>query len=302
MRSSSPLVSVAVTVYNARLFIRETLESIVTQDYPNFEIVISDDASTDITPEILKEYQEKYPHLIRVIFNKINQGVTKNSSTALKACKGKYIALIAGDDVMLPGKLSAQTVVMEQNQNCVICSHDVEAFEHSTNKTLWLKSEKFITKDITVKTLLRNGNQIIGCEPMIRADAIPLHGFNPLFPCVSDFPFFFEILLNGKIIHIDQVFSRYRIHNTSLTGRNDVNKRKLFLFDSLNFYNWILLYHPQYADDAAYFYAKTIRGHVSTLPHVSYPKMQLLSFKIKKNYQSIIGLLVYFLSVGCIKL
>ena len=75
---SFKLVSVHLLVYNAERFIEEALDSILSQDYPNFEVIIGDDASTDGTVEILKRYHAQYPDRIKLLLNSVNMGVTNN--------------------------------------------------------------------------------------------------------------------------------------------------------------------------------------------------------------------------------
>jgi glycosyltransferase involved in cell wall biosynthesis len=93
-----------MATYNGEKFIREQLNSILWQTYPNLEIVIADDCSTDSTPEILKEYAEKYPN-ISVYPNVEKVGMVKNFETALRHCKGDFIAFADQDDIWLPDKI-----------------------------------------------------------------------------------------------------------------------------------------------------------------------------------------------------
>lgn len=129
-----PLVSVAVISYNQKEFLRDCINSILEQDYPNFEIVIADDGSTDGTQDMLREYSKKKPRKFVLRLAEKNQGVTANSNAAHSACEGKYIAWMGGDDLMLAGKLSKQTAFMEKNSDCVICYHDLEVFESTSQK------------------------------------------------------------------------------------------------------------------------------------------------------------------------
>src|SRR5262245_60854912 len=97
-----PLVSVGIVTYQHEKFIDECLQSILTQDYPNMEIIIADDGSKDRTPEIVREYANKYPGKFVLRLSEKNRGITANSNEAHFACSGKYIAWMAGDDLLLP--------------------------------------------------------------------------------------------------------------------------------------------------------------------------------------------------------
>ena len=78
-----PLVSVWMLTYNLKKFIKDCIESVISQNYNKIEIIIGDDASTDKTQEILKEYQKKYPDIIKLILHPTNLGITKNSNSVL---------------------------------------------------------------------------------------------------------------------------------------------------------------------------------------------------------------------------
>lgn len=121
-----PKVSVCVVTYNQEKYIAHCLQSIVDQETNfEFEVIVGDDASTDKTAEIIKFYQEKYPHLITAKIRSLNIGAIANIFSIYAMAKGKYIAHIDGDDFALPGKLQAQVDALEKNPDCVICSHDV---------------------------------------------------------------------------------------------------------------------------------------------------------------------------------
>lgn len=75
-----PLVSVCIITYNQKKFLRECIESVLAQDYPNIEIIVGDDASTDGTQEMLREFETTYPDKFVLRLAKINMGITCNSN------------------------------------------------------------------------------------------------------------------------------------------------------------------------------------------------------------------------------
>ena len=91
--------------YNQKNYLKECIDSILSQDYENIEIIIADDYSKDGTQDMLKEYNQKYPNKFILKLSERNQGITKNSNLAHFACNGKYIAWMGGDDLMLPSKI-----------------------------------------------------------------------------------------------------------------------------------------------------------------------------------------------------
>lgn len=123
------LVSISCITYNHENYIAEAIDSFLMQKTTfNYEILIYDDASTDRTADIIREYENSYPDIIKVIYQKENQyskgitriGYTYNDSRA----QGKYIALCEGDDYWIdPNKLQKQIEYLESNPKCAMCVH-----------------------------------------------------------------------------------------------------------------------------------------------------------------------------------
>lgn len=123
-----PLVSVWMITYNHEKFLAEALDSVLMQktNFP-FEIVIGEDCSTDGTRAILKDYESKYPNIIKPIYQEKNVGAMRNAyEFALPQCKGKYIACLEGDDYWTdPLKLQKQIDFLESNSEFSACAHEV---------------------------------------------------------------------------------------------------------------------------------------------------------------------------------
>lgn len=216
-----PKVTFFIISFNQENYIKECLDSILIQEYPNLEIVVGDDASTDNTKKILIGYKEKYQNIFKLSFNKENLGITKNCNKTLKLCKGKYIFFIGGDDVCFPGKIQKQVNYMEENNDCVLCYHNAEVFySEEPEKKNYLYYDKCSSKG-DVGSIV-NSNPIFICpvSTIIRKTAIPSKGFNEIIPKISDRLFFFEIALKGKLGFIDDVLMRYR-------KRKDGSSRKI---------------------------------------------------------------------------
>ena len=103
--SGPPLVSIALCTWNGEAYLRQQLDSLLGQDYPNLEIMALDDASSDATFRILSEYAASHP-CIRVRRNPENLGLVRNFEECLRLCSGEFIALCDQDDVWLPHKIS----------------------------------------------------------------------------------------------------------------------------------------------------------------------------------------------------
>lgn len=134
-RIDKPEVSVCCITYNHENFISEALDGFLMQEtnFP-FEVIVRDDASPDRTADIIREYEKKYPNIIKPIYeleNGYQKGI-KPSSVTFKKAVGKYIALCEGDDYWTDEKkLQIQKDFLDKNEEYVICYTDVEAFDNS---------------------------------------------------------------------------------------------------------------------------------------------------------------------------
>lgn len=206
------VVSVMMPTYNAELYIAAALDSILQQDHPDIQIVVSDDASKDRTQAIIREYVERFPQKIKAIFNEENVGVTRNCNIALSQCTGDYVSLFAGDDLMLPGKLSKQVALMESDPECVLCYHPVEIFDSNTGKTFFVTNQHPREDVYNCQDLLLKGGIPGGCSIMLRRTALPQGGYDERLKTVSDWLFFLEISMQGRLRKLDKVLARYRKH------------------------------------------------------------------------------------------
>lgn len=299
MNKYNPLVSVHMTTYNSSLFIEETLLSVLEQDYDNFEIVISDDCSTDNTATILLEYKEKFPGKIKVNLNQTNQGVTRNSNNALRLCSGKYIAFLGGDDLFLPGKISTQVNFMEADEACVISYHNVDVFLSENNKTIGYYNSFVGNKAYQgdKRILLRKGCFCSSCSIMIRRANIPTYGYNEKYLVASDYVLFIEsLMLGGEIKYIPGVYSRYRRHKHNITSSGSPLYKQT-LRDTLSFLNDIVIDYPDLSKYALEGIGVALRA-MRLLGNNSYGQILWVSFKLSPSGKSLIGLFIYLLTLG----
>jgi glycosyltransferase involved in cell wall biosynthesis len=127
---NEPKVSVCVLTYNHAAYIRSCLQSIVDQVLTcAFEVIVSDDCSTDGTREIVKEFGERYPAIVRPVLHPVNIGGTQNFIGIHNLARGRYVAHIDGDDLMLPGKLQRQADFLDANPGCSVVWHKVNLID-----------------------------------------------------------------------------------------------------------------------------------------------------------------------------
>ena len=109
-RGNPPRVSVIMPAFNTAAYIAESIDSVLEQDYPNLELIVVDDGSTDGTVEIVRSYGDRL-----TLLTQQNQGAAVARNAGIAAATGEYIAFIDSDDVWLPGKVTAQVLYMQQH-------------------------------------------------------------------------------------------------------------------------------------------------------------------------------------------
>jgi glycosyltransferase involved in cell wall biosynthesis len=224
------LVSVFLPTYNQQQFIADSICSVLSQDYENIEIVIGDDCSQDNTWQIVEEYKLKYPEKINAFRNKSNLGITGNCNEILRRCKGKYVVYTAGDDLFLPGKISAQVDLMSANNRIVLCYHDIEVFKSKDNSTIRYWNRGIVSAKPVVglaskvaKMVIEDGTEFMAAlSVMTRRDSIPSTGYDLRVPVASDWLMWIEILANSRddaiVEFIPEVLAKYRMHDSNITA------------------------------------------------------------------------------------
>ena len=210
-----PKVSILCLTYNHERFIVQTLESFIAQktDF-NFEVLINDDASTDGTAEIIREFQKKYPNIVKPIFQKENQyskGVQRVlAKFLLPRAKGEYIAICDGDDFFTDEKkIQLQVDFMEKNPECSLCFHPVKVFFENNEEKDYIFPERENPNEFTTKDLLKE-NFIQTNSVMYRRQEynnLPATNFIP-----GDWYLHLYHAKLGEIGFIDKVMSVYRRH------------------------------------------------------------------------------------------
>lgn len=115
-KQKKPLISVIIPTYNRGWIIKEAIDSVLSQDYRDFELIIVDDGSTDNTLEILNSYQDDI-----TVLRQNNHGVSAARNLGIMAASGRFVAFLDSDDLWLPQKLSSQVDYFNLNPDAIIC-------------------------------------------------------------------------------------------------------------------------------------------------------------------------------------
>lgn len=175
MKDSHILISVIIPSYNRVNTVGCTIDSIIAQKVDaDIEIVIGDDCSTDNAREVLLQYKEKYPDIIRLFFWEKNLGLGANWASCVKECRGKYICNCDNDDYWHnTNKLQLQLDYMEShpNSNVLITNHR----NHNRDTGIITEEVAYINRDIPLQNAMWGGSAFCNATIMYRADFMKAH-------------------------------------------------------------------------------------------------------------------------------
>ncbi|PWM79670.1 MAG: glycosyl transferase family 2 [Phascolarctobacterium sp.] len=235
MNSNIPLVSVVCTCYNHGKYIREALDSILKQKTNfMFEVIVHDDASTDNSAEIIKEYYNNYPDIIVPILqteNQYSKNVRINSTFIYPKVRGKYIALCECDDYWIDDtKLQKQVEYLESHAECSACIHSAYKVDATTKKVLKQIVLSDVDRDFSINEAIEGlGSNAATNSFIFRSKYIPdfLKFYNMLPNTgVGDYLILVFLSILGKIHYKNEFMSVYRGNvNNSWT---DIMRNSIF--------------------------------------------------------------------------
>lgn len=245
MENENIMVSILCTAYNHEKYIRQCLDGFVMQKTNfKFEVIVHDDASTDNTANIIREYEEKYPEIIKPIYQNENQyskkvGITKKFT--LPKAKGKYIAICEGDDFWTDDyKLQKQVDILENYPNCKCCVCTVrDANEDGSMMNTTHPSEVFDSGILHTEDFLKLACKEYAFQTssylFLRSAYIEYIEHTPKYKKVSpvgDWPILLYFSEIGDIYYIKDEMSCYRrnaigSYTTSMIS-STISKRKKY--------------------------------------------------------------------------
>ena len=222
-------VDILLATYNGEKYIKCQLDSILNQTYTNIRILINDDASTDRTAEILKEYEKKDKR-IQVQYNEKNLGYIKNFENLLKRVESKFFMLSDQDDFWKPEKVekSLNKII---NENADLVFTDLEAVDENLNTITpsvvrFRNLKKNIDKHNDYKLVFLQNSGVTGCTIITRKDLINKYLPIPTKePMVHDWWMALLLGQNGKLCFLDEATIKYRQHGNNQIGINGMKDK-----------------------------------------------------------------------------
>lgn len=293
-------IDVIIPAYNAAKFVGEAVESALAQTYPDKQIIVVDDGSTDATKQVLSKYEER----IRYIYQS-NQGVAAARNKGIHAGTGKYIAFLDADDIWYPEKLEKQIAVLENNQKA--------GFVYCDN--FFVNEKRQLSESYGYKVFLKKGNILpdLFCRYFLITSSLLMRRacfewigyFDESLKVGEDYDFFLKLAFAFPAEVIEEKLWERRVSKTSLS-------RQDFVLDwqtDINTLNKFIKKHKFFAElfkpivderlsechfDLAYHGRKTGR-------HCLALKNSLLSLKHKFSNKALNNLLLSFVPNFCNK-
>lgn len=205
-----PLVSVLMCTYNNEVYLREAIDSILQQTYPNIEFIIVNDGSTDQTKDIILSYESPK---IRYYENKRNRGQEYTKNKGIAQVKGKYIAYMDGDDISEKQRIATQVEFLETHSDIGFCSTGITFFGTRSGQLLTAETDQDIRLDALLSTPMAHAT----C--MIRREILEVHHINyvPGFLATEDYWFILCLLEKTKAYSIQKPLYRYRWHDKNIS-------------------------------------------------------------------------------------
>lgn len=234
-----------MATYNGERFLAAQLDSILAQDYPNIEIVVSDDQSSDTTIEILQAYQKVATDVsLHIYRNEKNLGYVKNFESAVSHCRGEFIAFCDQDDIWLPQKISSQLLTLQAAKaKAVYCDAAlVDAIGSDLNAGLW---DSILDQPPPTQLDYRAfylANCVTGCTMMIDRQLL-----DQALPFIDGIPhdwwLAYHAAYNNELVYAAEKLIGYRQHGNNVFGvSSSVRKKRLAFYWRHKRRKWSLVY------------------------------------------------------------
>ena len=223
------MISVIMPAYNSDKFVNDAIESVLSQTYPHFELIVCDDGSTDKTLEIVESYAKR-DQRIRLLRNKF-RSVSINANSGVFAARYPWIARLDADDMATPDRLELQIQAAEREPHVVCWGGAAQLINRDGRKlrTARLGPET----EAEFEELRRSGEviYILGLTTMIRRDAfLQVGGYDPRFNSADDIELLSRLADIGSIRALQAILGYYRIYGNSFTASRSIIQERLFRF------------------------------------------------------------------------
>ncbi len=213
------LVSIITSVYNCQDYAGEMLESFLNQTYQDWECIIIDDASTDHTWNVIKQYNDKR---IITIHNKQNEGLTRNLNKGIALAKGKYLIRIDGDDKAFPTRLEKQVDFMENHPEVVVSGSYMQNFGQRYDTVKAVLDNDRLRVHMLFNSVMYHPTFIIRREILNQYDIC----YDEDFRFAQDYNLLYQLMQHGELANIPEPLVKRRVHGDQIGMTRYEQQRK----------------------------------------------------------------------------
>lgn len=219
-----PRISIVMAVHNGEAYLREAVESMLTQTFKDFEFIIVDDGSTDRSADVIKSYRDKRIHLVR----QDNTGLSGALNHGLDIAQAPFIARMDADDISLPTRLARQIAFMEKHTDIDVLGTWAETFG-DRRPSIW----RFPTEPDAIRCAMLFHSALVHPSVLIRRASLEKHKlrYDPQVTYAQDFDLWQRADLVLRYANLPEVLIRYRIRETSLDRVERREKRNSILLN-----------------------------------------------------------------------
>jgi glycosyltransferase involved in cell wall biosynthesis len=211
VNTPTPAITVSIPVYNRAHYIATAIESVLSQDHTDFELLIIDDGSTDHSIDVVQGYQDQR---IRLVRNDRNRGIPFTRNRALELARGRYIALMDSDDRMAPKRLSRQHRFLERHPNVALLGGWLRRFDDS-GRLLGIQTKPLVHEQLRATLLFRTSHA--NTTVMGRTAILRKYGYRTEFVVGEDHDLFERLCRDHRVANIPRILSYQREHPGRIT-------------------------------------------------------------------------------------
>lgn len=217
MDEHRPPVSIVISIYNGEKFLREAIESILSQTFTDFEVIVIDDGSVDSTPHLLALYEQRDPRILIHRFGG-NRGLSAALNFGIRCARGKYIARMDADDISLPYRLEEQVKFMDEHPEIDVLGTAYTLIDESGHH---LQTTVFPGNSDILRWSLLFFNPIAHPSTMMRTSTIrKVGGYNTELTSAQDYELWTRVTLAGRLSNLQKVHMLLRLHGERITYKH----------------------------------------------------------------------------------
>jgi len=232
---NKPLISILIPYYNHNHYIKETLDSIIADTYPNKEIILINDGSTEESDESIINWIKEHEKEINITYIKQkNLGITKTANKLIHLAKGKYIAFTASDDFYINNTFQDRVNTMQNNPNKLMLVSDAIIVDGDSKKLY--NSAMCDFKKVNINNYFNDSGlkyeiiknwSIVGSTPFMDKNLFNEVGYYNENIIVEDWDFFLRVVAKDLLLYHDKQVVAYRVHDTNASKNPEVRLQQI---------------------------------------------------------------------------